>query len=83
MNIAACAVGGAQFCLEAAEAYTQSRHQFGKPIASFQNTEFTLADMATQIQAARLMVHHATQSIDNQVLPTSSACICERELRRK
>ena len=67
VNIGACAVGGAQFCLEAAEAYVQSRKQFGQSIALFQNTQFALADMATQIQAARLMVYNAATSIDNKV----------------
>lgn len=44
-------VGGAQFCLDAARAYVSQRQQFGAPLASYQATQFKVADMATQIQA--------------------------------
>ncbi|WP_194817577.1 acyl-CoA dehydrogenase [Nocardia sp. XZ_19_385] len=56
-TIGAQAVGLAQGALDAAIAYTKDRKQFGKTIASFQNTEFMLADMAMKIEAARLMVY--------------------------
>ena len=56
INIASCSVGGAQFCTDEALEYVQNRHQFGKSIGSFQNTEFKLADMATAVHASRLMV---------------------------
>ena len=56
INIASCSVGGAQFCTDVALEYVQSRHQFGKPIGTFQNTEFKLADMATAVHASRVMV---------------------------
>ncbi|MBF6544901.1 acyl-CoA dehydrogenase [Nocardia brasiliensis] len=56
-TIGAQAVGIAQGALDAAIAYTKDRKQFGKTIASFQNTEFMLADMAMKIEAARLMVY--------------------------
>lgn len=56
INIAACSVGGAAYCLDYARDYVQSRSQFGRAIASFQATQFRLADMATQVQASRLMV---------------------------
>ena len=54
--IASCSVGGAQFCTDMASQYVQTRHQFGKSISAFQNTEFKLADMATSVHASRLMV---------------------------
>ena len=48
LNIGACSLGGAQRCLDEAVAYTKERQQFGQPIADFQNTQFMLADMATE-----------------------------------
>ena len=62
--IAALAVGVAQACLDAALAYSAQRRQFGKPIAAFQATQFKLADMATQIELARLMTWRAACAID-------------------
>lgn len=63
INIAACSLGGAQAALDAAVRYTGEREQFGKPIGAFQATQFTLADMATNLDAARLMVYRAAQSL--------------------
>ncbi|MFZ3102274.1 MAG: acyl-CoA dehydrogenase [Desulfitobacteriaceae bacterium] len=59
IGIASQALGIAQGAYEAAVKYAKERSQFGQPIASFQNTQFTLADMATQIEAARLLVYQA------------------------
>ncbi len=67
INIAACSVGGAQFCLDHAKDYVSHRKQFGRAVADFQATQFTLADMATSLQASRLMVRHAAQALDAQV----------------
>jgi alkylation response protein AidB-like acyl-CoA dehydrogenase len=64
INIAACSLGGARACLEAALAYVQERRAFGKPIADFQALQFKLADMATELEAARLMVHRAAAALD-------------------
>jgi len=64
INIASCSLGGAQRCLDLAIAYTQEREQFKKPISSFQNTQFKLADMATNLQASRLMVRQAAKLVD-------------------
>jgi alkylation response protein AidB-like acyl-CoA dehydrogenase len=55
LGIAACAVGVAQAALDLATSYAGERRQFGQPIASFQGVSFTLADMATQIEAARAL----------------------------
>ena len=57
--IAAMAVGLAQGAFERATAYAQERVQFGQPIAEFQAVQWMIADMATEIEAARLMVHRA------------------------
>lgn len=59
IGIAAQALGLAAGALEATIAYVQERKQFGKPISAFQNTQFQLADMATKVEAARLLVYKA------------------------
>jgi alkylation response protein AidB-like acyl-CoA dehydrogenase len=63
INIAACSLGGAQRCLDEALAYTQSRRQFGKAIADFQATQFTLADMETNLQASRALLYLAADKV--------------------
>ena len=63
LNIGACSLGGAQRCLDEAIAYTKARQQFGKPIADFQNTQFTLADMATELEAARALLYAAAAKV--------------------
>ncbi|MCB1490500.1 MAG: isobutyryl-CoA dehydrogenase [Rhodobiaceae bacterium] len=64
INIAACSLGGAAACVDKAVAYMGERKQFGKPLADFQALRFRLADMATELDAARLMVHRAAHAID-------------------
>ncbi|WBY07694.1 acyl-CoA dehydrogenase family protein [Sphingomonas sp. 7/4-4] len=63
LNIGACSLGGAQRCLDEAITYTKDRQQFGKPIADFQNTQFTLADMATELEAARALLYLAAAKV--------------------
>jgi len=65
LNIAACSLGGARACLDAAREYMGVREQFGKKLAEFQALQFKLADMATDLDAARLMVHRAAASLDS------------------
>lgn len=64
INIAACSLGGAQACLDAALAYVRERRAFGKTLSEFQALQFKLADMATELEAARLMVHRAAVALD-------------------
>jgi alkylation response protein AidB-like acyl-CoA dehydrogenase len=64
LNIAACSLGGARLALETAQDYVTTRKQFGKPLADFQNTQFKLADMATQLEAARLLVLRGAWALD-------------------
>ena len=64
LNIAACSLGGARLALETAQSYVATRKQFGKALNEFQNTQFKLADMATQLEAARLMVLRGAWAID-------------------
>ncbi len=63
LNIGACSLGGAQRCLDETVRYTQERKQFGKAIADFQNTQFTLADMATELEAARALLYLAAAKV--------------------
>ncbi len=63
-GVAAQAVGTAQGALDEAIAYAKERHQFGKPITSFQGIQFMLADMGTQIEAARALVYATARMID-------------------
>jgi butyryl-CoA dehydrogenase len=64
-GVAAQAVGLAQGALDLAMAYTHQRKQFGQSVSSFQGIQWMLADMATQIEAARALVHHAARVIDS------------------
>jgi butyryl-CoA dehydrogenase len=59
IGLGALALGIAEGALEACLRYTATRHQFGKPIASFQGVHFAIADMATEIEAAKHLVYHA------------------------
>ncbi len=63
LNIGACSLGGAQRCLDEAVKYTKERQQFGQPIADFQNTQFMLADMATDLEAARALLYLAAAKV--------------------
>ncbi|MBA4354414.1 MAG: acyl-CoA dehydrogenase [Novosphingobium sp.] len=63
LNIAACSLGGAQRCLDEAVAYVKDRSQFGKAIAEFQNTQFQLADMATDLEASRALLYLAAAKV--------------------
>ena len=63
LNIGACSLGGAQRCLDEAIAYTKDRQQFGQPVAEFQNTQFMLADMATDLEAARALLYLAAAKV--------------------
>jgi alkylation response protein AidB-like acyl-CoA dehydrogenase len=64
LNIGACSLGGARASMEAARAYMLERRQFGQRLADFQALQFKLADMATELEAARLMLRRAAQSLD-------------------
>src|SRR5581483_8170165 len=64
INIAACSVGAAQGALDAARRHLHERQQFGRPLAEFQALQFKLADMATELVAARQMVRLAASKLD-------------------
>ncbi|WP_340647306.1 isobutyryl-CoA dehydrogenase [Phenylobacterium sp.] len=64
INIASCSLGGAQLALDTARDYLLTRKQFGQALADFQALQFRLADMATELDAARLMVRRAAAALD-------------------
>lgn len=74
INIATCSVGAAQGALDAARRYLHERQQFGKPLASFQALQFKLADMATELVAARQMARLAASKLDAGHADASTYC---------
>jgi alkylation response protein AidB-like acyl-CoA dehydrogenase len=63
LNIGACSIGGAQFCLDRTVDYMKERRQFGSRLADFQALQFRIADYATEIEAARLLLHRAAVAV--------------------
>ena len=74
INIASCSLGGARTCLERSKTYMHERTQFDQKLADFQALQFRFADMATDLQAARLMVHHAAQKLQDKDTEATLAC---------
>ncbi len=74
LNIAACALGGAQDALDRALSYVKERKQFGKRIADFQNTQFVLADMETDLAASRALLHAAARKLDAKAPDATKYC---------
>ncbi|MFT7009136.1 MAG: alkylation response protein AidB-like acyl-CoA dehydrogenase [Colwellia sp.] len=74
INIATCSIGTAQQALNSAMGYMQEREQFGKPIAAFQGLQFKLADMATELVAARQMVRLAAYKLDKNDPEKTAYC---------
>lgn len=64
INIAACSLGGAKKCLHLAKRHMTEREQFGKKLMEFQALQFKIADMATELEAARLMTYRAASALD-------------------
>ncbi|APL93915.1 acyl-CoA dehydrogenase [Sphingobium indicum] len=79
LNIGACSLGGAQRCIDEALSYTRDRKQFGQSIADFQNTQFMLADMETELQAARTLLYAAAVKVtENAPDKTRFAAMAKR-----
>ncbi len=74
INIASCSIGTAQQALNVAMEYMQEREQFGKPIAAFQGLQFKLADMATELVAARQLVRLAAFKLDQNDPEKTAYC---------
>lgn len=80
LSIAACSLGGAQACLDMALQYAGEREQFGKKIKEFQSIQFRLADMATELAAARLMVHKAATLLEEGHADATFYCAMAKRL---
>ncbi|OUS25241.1 acyl-CoA dehydrogenase [Gammaproteobacteria bacterium 45_16_T64] len=74
INIASCSIGAAQACINHTQAYMKERSQFGKPLAAFQALQFKLADMVTELVAARTMVHLAAFKLDENDADKTTYC---------
>jgi len=74
VNIGACSLGGAQKALDLTLEYTKDRQQFGKSISAFQNTQFMLADMATELEASRVMIYRGADMIDKKLPNAGAVC---------
>ena len=79
LNIAACSLGGAQFCLDRTVDYMRERKQFGTRLADFQALQFRLADYATELEAARLLLRRAATAVDErEASATTLAAMAKR-----
>ncbi|MEW1962435.1 acyl-CoA dehydrogenase family protein [Microbacterium sp. NPDC077644] len=74
LNIAACSLGGAQWALDRAVQYVHERVAFGEPLAEKQSILFAVADMRTELQAARLMVRDGAQAVDEKAPDATMRC---------
>ncbi|SOD94228.1 isobutyryl-CoA dehydrogenase [Caenispirillum bisanense] len=80
LNIGACSLGGARASLEAALEHVTVRKQFGKALAEFQGLQFKLADMATELEAARLLLHKAAWTLDRKSPDATQMCAMAKRL---
>ena len=80
LNIGACSIGGAQGALDKAVAYMKERRAFGKALADFQALQFRLADMETELSAARLLLHAAAAAYDRGDPSITAQCAMAKRL---
>jgi alkylation response protein AidB-like acyl-CoA dehydrogenase len=80
LGISACSLGGARAAFEAAREHLLDRRQFGQRLADFQALQFKLADMATELEAARLMLRRAAVSLDNSDPQATMHCAMAKRL---
>ena len=80
LNISACSLGGARASLDAARDHLLERRQFAQPLADFQALRFKLADMATELEAARLMVRRGAASLDRGDPEATMHCAMAKRL---
>ncbi|MEL6825539.1 MAG: acyl-CoA dehydrogenase family protein [Pseudomonadota bacterium] len=74
LNIAACSLGGAQDAFDRALSYAQEREQFGRALVEFQANQFRIADMETDLQAARALLYGAAKKLDENASDATRAC---------
>jgi alkylation response protein AidB-like acyl-CoA dehydrogenase len=80
INIASCSLGGAGLALDTAKAHLETRRQFGNPLKDFQGLQWRLADMATDLDAARLMVRRAAHALDHRDPKATQYCAMAKRL---
>jgi len=80
LNIGACSLGGAQAALDKSVGYMRERKAFGKPIAQFQALQFTLADMATELEAARTFIWRAAAALDAKAHDATKLCAMAKRI---
>lgn len=80
INIGTCSVGAAQGAINQAQRYMHERQQFGKPLAQFQSMQFKIADMVTELVAARQMVHLAAFKLDSKDINATTYCAMAKRL---
>lgn len=80
LNIGACSLGGARASLEAAKQYMAERKQFGKSLDQFQALQFKFADMATELDAARLMLYRGADALDRKTAEATTYCAMAKRL---
>lgn len=80
LNIGACSLGGAQAALDKALAYVNDRKAFGRRIAEFQALQFKLADMATELEAARTFLWRAASALDAKALDATKLCAMAKRM---
>jgi len=80
LNIGACSIGAAQFCLDRTVDYMKERKQFGSRLADFQALQFRVADYATELEAARLLLHRAAVAV-SEGEPAATRLAAQAKLR--
>lgn len=80
INIGACSTGGARACLDLARDHMKTRKQFGQTLAEFQALQFQLADMATDLETSRVMLHRAAWMLDNEAHGTTMAAAMAKRI---
>ncbi len=80
INIGACSLGPAGAALAIAQDYMTTRQQFGKPLAAFQGLQFKIADMATELDAAQLMIYRAAHALDHRLPNTTMKCAMAKRM---
>lgn len=74
LNIGACSLGGARLALDTAKAHLETRTAFGKPLKEQQGLQFKIADMAAELEAARLMIRNAADALDRRDPRATQLC---------
>ncbi len=80
INIGACSLGPAGAAIDLSRDYMKERQQFGRPLSGFQGLQFKIADMATEFDAARLMIYRAAHALDHRLPNTTMQCAMAKRM---